>query len=493
MPPSLTQESACSHSKIIYTPSPHATQIGHAQPTLKQRQDAMHAAAPLSKSRLRLRPDQLITDVDIFPAPLVLPGDDLALDPEYPPQSFREWVDEEERNAVTARRRTVYVVSPPGVDSGMDGLGVEGWACPRDIDSALMAPFPETSDVVDYLSAFYHGLPVKHLDIPNWKFTSWDDPETQSTKRASKGKSKTSQLKKAQPQSIGLATSTECIRIRTRPCPDSVYSQQLNLDDLLDAAISILPKDAYALCMLVHHDLFEDEDDTFVCGRAYGGSRVAVVSTARYNPVLDAVQGVQRDHSWPAAHCAAYIEDMCHAAGPASKRKKGNSKIQPQSSQQHDKDGNQPLEAALAAYKGPRSSSNNSTSTIVPQSTTALWLWRIARTVSHELGHCFGIDHCVYYACIMQGSASLSEDTRQPPYLCPVDLAKVLAATGASVEERDRALLRFCEREEWRGEPSFRAYAAWLKCSLRLGSSSDGDRKEKKECKQAGYRTPTVY
>jgi archaemetzincin len=36
---------------------------------------------------------------------------------------------------------------------------------------------------------------------------------------------------------------------------------QLNLNDLLDAAIEILPADAYALIMLVEHDMFEDEDD----------------------------------------------------------------------------------------------------------------------------------------------------------------------------------------------------------------------------------------
>src|SRR6202035_5293660 len=45
-------------------------------------------------------------------------------------------------------------------------------------------------------------------------------------------------------------------------------------------------------------------------GRAYGGSRVAVVSTSRYNPVLDCVQDIDRQHSWPASHCESYIKDL---------------------------------------------------------------------------------------------------------------------------------------------------------------------------------------
>lgn len=54
----------------------------------------------------------------------------------------------------------------------------------------------------------------------------------------------------------------------------------MNPGELLDAAISILPDGAYALLFLVHQDLFESPEDEFVCGRAYGASRVAVVSMA---------------------------------------------------------------------------------------------------------------------------------------------------------------------------------------------------------------------
>ena len=94
-----------------------------------------------------------------------------------------------------------------------------------------------------------------------------------------------------------------------------------------------------------------------------------------------------------------------------------------------------------------------------------LWLGRICRTGGHEVGHCFGIGHCVYYACSMQGTASIIEDSRQPPYLCPVDLEKILKATGADVIERYEALLEFCRKF---GEVHlFAAYAAWIRHRIR--------------------------
>ena len=65
-----------------------------------------------------------------------------------------------------------------------------------------------------------------------------------------------------------------------------MFKAQLNLNDILDAAISALPEDAYALLLLVQKDLFEEEKDDFCCGRAYGGSRVAVASSARQNPIF---------------------------------------------------------------------------------------------------------------------------------------------------------------------------------------------------------------
>ena len=81
-----------------------------------------------------------------------------------------------------------------------------------------------------------------------------------------------------------MTTASEAIGIRFRACADGAFLYQLDLNDILDVVISVLPVDAYAFLLLVEHDLYENEDDDFCCGRAYGGSRCAIVSMARYNP-----------------------------------------------------------------------------------------------------------------------------------------------------------------------------------------------------------------
>lgn len=504
----LKQQPPCPHDRVLYTPSPHATQVNYNQPSKQERQDATKPAPSSSSSERKplIAAPPTRTDIQNFPAPLVLPGDDLALDPEYPAQSFQEWLDEEERNPVTPRRKTIYFLDAPGVDSRISE--VESWTRPNlhDLDSdsdsdpypyshsasdaAVAVEPPATKDVTDYLAAFFNGLPVKHLNMPKrrWTFTPWvgddddeeeedDDDDTPPTKKAKLVKQTSTLTLKH----IALATPKEQIRIRTRTGPDGLYNRQLNLDDLLDVAIAILPKDAYALCMLVNHDLYEDDEDSFVCGRAYGGSRVAVVSAARYNPALDTVQGVERGHAWPGAHCGGFVDGICSnrrkqtgkKMGKGKGSKGGNESTAPTATASANREG--PLEDAMDVLRQSQSHSLRLAGDGEAQWQSALWLWRVIRTTSHELCHCLGLDHCVYYACIMQGSASLSEDTRQPPYLCPVDLAKLLCATGSGLDERDRALLGYCEGQERRGFVYLKAFAAWLRASLGSANGVEGN------------------
>ena len=176
---------------------------------------------------------------------------------------------------------------------------------------------------------------------------------------------------------------------------------------------------------------------------------MAVVSTARYNPRLDDVQDVEREHAWPASHCDAYMRDCC---GAPSKTKKAK----PDSSMSDQT----PMQAAVSAR-------NTLQTSPTPSQLSSLWLSRVCQTASHELGHCFGMDHCVYYACVMQATGSLREDVRQPPYLCPVDLAKMLRATGADARERYAALLAFCGRHESGAAGWFKAFQAWMLGRLR--------------------------
>lgn len=321
---------------------------------------------------------------------------------------------------------------------------------------------PDSDDIREYLGAFYHGIPVKKFE-ETLEFTAW--------KPGGKRRAK----KDTASSFIGLRCGLSCTRIRTRPCPDGTFAQQLNLDDILDAAIAALPDDAYALLFLVDHDLYEDEDDDFCCGRAYGGSRVAVVSSSRYNPTLLLRSGpdsIDLDHTWPASHCWSYVARLCGSTAPGGTTAPPRGKKRRLDEHEDDKPAASPLHAAVLAA-GSSASAAAAPNPDASSSLAGLWLCLLARTASHELGHCLGIGHCAYYACVMQGTAGMAEDCRQPPYLCLVCLKKLTHAAkeasgspSAGFDETGyvignyQALAGFCEK--WEQVGMFAGYKAWL-------------------------------
>ena len=404
----------CAHSSLSFKLSPYSRKTGYK------------------------RPDDIEPMSTTFPGPLILPGDDLADDPEWPPQNIKEWTTDADRNPVTPKRNVLYVAPAPLIDPEAQHIGA--WRTPQLKDSDRQPTSTKSvreprlasyrvADVAEYLTAFYHDLDVRIMAERQLEFTRWEEKD--STK----------------PRFIALNTETEGVRIRCRRCPDGAFHRQINLDDLLDVAISILPEDAYSLVLIVDHDIYENDDDDFTCGRAYGGSRVAVISTALYHPVFDVGSGLTQEHAWPSSHCTDFLQRMSRSIElEKSASKTNDSRTVPE-------DHGSPLHAAVASHRLLNTSSPS-----------ASWLARICRTASHELGHCFGIDHCVYFACVMQGTASLREDARQPPYLCPIDLSKVLQATGADIKERYRVLVDFCDNHT--DSDMFVAYGAWLRARL---------------------------
>lgn len=52
-------------------------------------------------------------------------------------------------------------------------------------------------------------------------------------------------------------------------------------------------------------------------------------------------------------------------------------------------------------------------------------LRRAMKVSAHELIHTFGVHHCIYYECLMNGSNHLDETDARPVELCPVDLRKM--------------------------------------------------------------------
>lgn len=338
-----------------------------------------------------------------------------------------------------------------------------------------------------YLRAFYHGLEVKLLPL-KLTFEPWEEDRSQAT------------LTQPGIKHMALSTSRELIRIRARTTPPLrshsppdlfPYTHQLDLNDLTDAALSILPLDAYALLLTTTHDLYESDDDDFCCGRAWGASRVAIVSSARYNPALDRLHEVDRDHIWPASHCREFVNEMAsqtHTVERIEEMRTGRKKrkvMVGQPPQISPIVSSLPLEKAVKAHVQATSTSSTQADVYSTR------LFRVCRTASHELGHCFGLDHCMYRACVMQGTASVGEDMRQPPYLCPVCERKIawavlhggIGRSGRAGEksgakdvgewedkiakwkkDRSLAVKGFCEQQ---GRP-FAALAAWSEGMLEL-------------------------
>lgn len=58
------------------------------------------------------------------------------------------------------------------------------------------------------------------------------------------------------------------------------------------------------------------------------------------------------------------------------------------------------------------------------------------QTMTHEIGHMFGIRHCQWLNCVMQGSNHLEESDRRPLDFCPICLHKLHTAIGFKIAER---------------------------------------------------------
>eukprot|EP01084_Bolivina_argentea_P005982 11315_1 len=54
-----------------------------------------------------------------------------------------------------------------------------------------------------------------------------------------------------------------------------------------------------------------------------------------------------------------------------------------------------------------------------------LFIRRCIMVLTHEIGHLFGLKHCPYFNCIMNGSLNLMEADNRPFHLCPICLQKI--------------------------------------------------------------------
>jgi len=72
-------------------------------------------------------------------------------------------------------------------------------------------------------------------------------------------------------------------------------------------------------------------------------------------------------------------------------------------------------------------------------------IFRSCMVMVHEIGHMFGLKHCIFYDCVMNGSNHLEESKKRTFHECPVCLRKLQSAVGFNIVERYKALWETCE------------------------------------------------
>lgn len=79
-------------------------------------------------------------------------------------------------------------------------------------------------------------------------------------------------------------------------------------------------------------------------------------------------------------------------------------------------------------------------------------LRRSCKVLVHEMAHMFGLDHCIFFRCVMNGSNHLAESDARPLNLCPVCLRKLRYSIGFHVVHRYEGLLRFYQEAGFEGD-----------------------------------------
>lgn len=72
---------------------------------------------------------------------------------------------------------------------------------------------------------------------------------------------------------------------------------------------------------------------------------------------------------------------------------------------------------------------------------------RACKTMTHEIIHMFGIRHCIFHECLMNGTNKMEEGDLKPFILCPICNRKLQYAIGFNIKERFENLKNVIETE----------------------------------------------
>src|SRR5204862_2614996 len=104
-----------------------------------------------------------------------------------------------------------------------------------------------------------------------------------------------------------------------------------------------------------------------------------------------------------------------------------------------------------------------------PPGYETLLLRRSCKVLAHETSHMFGLAHCTFFNCLMNGSNHLAESDRRPLHLCPVCLRKLQWSIEFDVLERYRSLERVARTD------GFIEEADWLNQRIKILRGDQGD------------------
>lgn len=174
------------------------------------------------------------------------------------------------------------------------------------------------------------------------------------------------------------------------------HNLQILTGDLLQFLGNRKPEDAFCIIGITMIDLYPKDSWNFVFGQASLNMGMGVFSFARYD-----------DNFYTSSY-----------AGRLKKQLK-------------------PRQGDYSVFDGY----------YTPPITSALLL-RSCKTMTHEIGHMFGIKHCQWLNCVMQGSNHLEESDRRPLDFCPICLHKLHVSVGFKIADRYKALLQWIEDDQ---------------------------------------------